>query len=135
MRKLVLVLDKASCDTQKLFLAPRGCARICEQPKYPQKTVTYTSTFFLSTQKRFCEVPDNNLGIKICLHIQESRFRINLGVVDHRRRVFSTPESKKVPIFAHSRESKNPKKSDIFDFFKLFCPLCRFISTAMTSNH
>ena len=55
----------------------------------------------------------------MCLRIQESRFRINLGVVDHRRRVFSTPESKKVPIFAHSRESKNPRKNDIFDVREL----------------
>ena len=65
---------------------------------------------------------DNIFGIKMCLRIQESRFRINLGVVDHRRRVFSTPESKKVHIFAHSRESKNPRKADIFDFFELFRP-------------
>ena len=78
---------------------------------------------------------DNIFGIKMCLRIQESRFRINLGVVDHRRRVFSTPESKKVPIFAHSRESKNPRKSDIFDFFELFRRKCSEISVLPTQNH
>ena len=55
----------------------------------------------------------------MCLRIQESRFRINLGVVDHRRRVFQLQKAKKC-LFLPIAENRKTRENPIFLTFSNF---------------
>ena len=85
-----------------------------------------TSVLFLAS---------NNLGIKICLRIQESRLRTILGSVEHSGRQIFAYKDQTCTFLGVPGFEEILQKSTFFDLFKHFCPSWRFISIVLTYNH
>ena len=91
MRRLILELDRASCGTQKLLRSPRVVAHTFgSSQNTPIKCSHIWLSKFIGAQKWFCAVSEHDLGIKMCLHIQENCFRTISSSLDRFRMQIST---------------------------------------------
>ena len=89
---------------------------------------TYTWPKFIGAQKWFCAVSENDLGIKMCLHIQENCFRTISSSLDSFGRQIATHKGQVSAFLRYIEISRIWWKNRKSTFFWLFQTFLHFVA-------